>query len=114
MHGSTSKTQHLLGVGGDAALLNSAQGKQCLKSLITSTIDAHCSDIRLGMQIVLWSLCFVQQKSSGKALFNLSCSHLNLAEKEYFGLEFCSHSGNNVSWFFVSTIASKCSLQLGI
>ncbi|ELK25567.1 FERM domain-containing protein 7 [Myotis davidii] len=48
------------------------------------------------MQIVLWSLCFVQQKSSGKALFNLSCSHLNLAEKEYFGLEFCSHSGNNV------------------
>ncbi|XP_054432956.1 FERM domain-containing protein 7 [Pteronotus mesoamericanus] len=38
----------------------------------------------------------LQQKSSGKALFNLSCSHLNLAEKEYFGLEFCSHSGNNV------------------
>ncbi|XP_071462189.1 FERM domain-containing protein 7 [Marmota flaviventris] len=37
-----------------------------------------------------------KQKSSGKALFNLSCSHLNLAEKEYFGLEFCSHSGNNV------------------
>ncbi|OWJ99052.1 hypothetical protein Celaphus_00009535, partial [Cervus elaphus hippelaphus] len=36
------------------------------------------------------------QKSSGKALFNLSCSHLNLAEKEYFGLEFCSHSGNNI------------------
>ncbi|KFO19127.1 FERM domain-containing protein 7, partial [Fukomys damarensis] len=41
----------------------------------------------------------VQQKSSGKALFNLSCSHLNLAEKEYFGLEFCSHSGNNVSFY---------------
>ncbi|XP_024422928.1 FERM domain-containing protein 7 isoform X2 [Desmodus rotundus] len=38
----------------------------------------------------------LDQKSSGKALFNLSCSHLNLAEKEYFGLEFCSHSGNNV------------------
>ncbi|XP_012508788.1 PREDICTED: FERM domain-containing protein 7 isoform X1 [Propithecus coquereli] len=38
----------------------------------------------------------VDQKSSGRALFNLSCSHLNLAEKEYFGLEFCSHSGNNV------------------
>ncbi|XP_045144287.1 FERM domain-containing protein 7 [Echinops telfairi] len=37
-----------------------------------------------------------EQKSSGKALFHLSCSHLNLAEKEYFGLEFCSHSGNNV------------------
>ncbi|XP_060038620.1 FERM domain-containing protein 7 [Erinaceus europaeus] len=41
-------------------------------------------------------LSFHLQKSSGKALFNLSCSHLNLAEKEYFGLEFCSHSGNNV------------------
>nr|KAF6492089.1 FERM domain containing 7 [Molossus molossus] len=38
----------------------------------------------------------VDQKSSGKKLFNLSCSHLNLAEKEYFGLEFCNHSGNNV------------------
>ncbi|XP_021044245.1 FERM domain-containing protein 7 isoform X1 [Mus pahari] len=38
----------------------------------------------------------VDQKSSGEALFNLSCGHLNLAEKEYFGLEFCSHSGNNV------------------
>ncbi|KAM8752978.1 FERM domain-containing protein 7 isoform 1-T1 [Rhynchonycteris naso] len=38
----------------------------------------------------------VDHKSSGKALFNLSCSHLNLAEKEYFGLEFCTHSGNNV------------------
>ncbi|KAG8523430.1 FERM domain-containing protein 7, partial [Galemys pyrenaicus] len=36
------------------------------------------------------------QKASGKALFNLSCGHLNLAEKEYFGLEFCSHAGNNV------------------
>nr|XP_020825526.1 FERM domain-containing protein 7 [Phascolarctos cinereus] len=38
----------------------------------------------------------VDQKSSGKALFNLSCCHLNLAEKEYFGLEFRSQSGNNV------------------
>ncbi|XP_038604290.1 FERM domain-containing protein 7 [Tachyglossus aculeatus] len=38
----------------------------------------------------------VDQKSSGKGLFNLSCSHLNLIEKEYFGLEFRSHSGNNV------------------
>ncbi|XP_068930175.1 FERM domain-containing protein 7 isoform X2 [Petaurus breviceps papuanus] len=38
----------------------------------------------------------MQQKSSGKALFNLSCCHLNLAEKEYFGLEFRSQSGNNV------------------
>ncbi|XP_011916566.1 PREDICTED: FERM domain-containing protein 7 [Cercocebus atys] len=45
--------------------------------------------------LCMWSVGQLQ-KSSGKALFNLSCSHLNLAEKEYFGLEFCSHSGNNV------------------
>ncbi|KFV20062.1 FERM domain-containing protein 7, partial [Tauraco erythrolophus] len=37
-----------------------------------------------------------QQKSCGKGLFNLTCSHLNLAEKEYFGLEFCSQAGNHV------------------
>ncbi|XP_047391277.1 FERM domain-containing protein 7 [Sciurus carolinensis] len=53
-------------------------------------------NIRLRKCKLSCDLCFVQQKSSGKALFNLSCSHLNLAEKEYFGLEFCSHSGNNV------------------
>ncbi|XP_027674328.2 FERM domain-containing protein 7 isoform X2 [Chelonia mydas] len=38
----------------------------------------------------------VDQKSSGKGLFSLSCSHLHLAEKEYFGLEFQSQAGNNV------------------
>ncbi|XP_074455865.1 FERM domain-containing protein 7 isoform X2 [Larus michahellis] len=38
----------------------------------------------------------VDQKSCGKGLFNLTCSHLNLAEKEYFGLEFCSQAGNHV------------------
>lgn len=38
-----------------------------------------------------------QQKSCGKGLFNLTCSHLNLAEKEYFGLEFRSQAGNHVS-----------------
>ncbi|XP_017598794.1 PREDICTED: FERM domain-containing protein 7 isoform X2 [Corvus brachyrhynchos] len=37
-----------------------------------------------------------QQKSCGKALFNLTCSHLNLAEREYFGLEFHSQAGNQV------------------
>ncbi|NXN36950.1 FRMD7 protein, partial [Rhinoptilus africanus] len=37
-----------------------------------------------------------QQKSCGKGLFSLTCSHLNLAEKEYFGLEFCSQAGNHV------------------
>ncbi|XP_042663195.1 FERM domain-containing protein 7 isoform X2 [Tyto alba] len=38
----------------------------------------------------------VDQKSCGKELFNLTCSHLNLAEKEYFGLEFRSQAGNHV------------------
>uniref|UniRef100_K7FBG4 FERM domain containing 7 n=1 Tax=Pelodiscus sinensis TaxID=13735 RepID=K7FBG4_PELSI len=36
------------------------------------------------------------QKSSGKGLFHLSCSHLHLAEKEYFGLEFQSQAGHSV------------------
>ncbi|NWW53076.1 FRMD7 protein, partial [Pedionomus torquatus] len=36
------------------------------------------------------------QKSCGKGLFNLTCSHLNLVEKEYFGLEFCSQAGNHI------------------
>ncbi|XP_060612049.2 FERM domain-containing protein 7 isoform X1 [Anolis sagrei] len=36
----------------------------------------------------------VDQKSSGRTLFNLSCSHLNLTEKEYFGLEFWSSAGH--------------------
>uniref|UniRef100_A0A8C4KKB3 FERM domain containing 7 n=1 Tax=Dromaius novaehollandiae TaxID=8790 RepID=A0A8C4KKB3_DRONO len=38
----------------------------------------------------------VDQKSCGKGLFHLTCSHLNLAEKEYFGLEFRSQAGNHV------------------
>ncbi|XP_067405771.1 FERM domain-containing protein 7 [Emydura macquarii macquarii] len=38
----------------------------------------------------------VDQKSCGKGLFHLSCSHLRLAEKEYFGLEFQSQAGHNV------------------
>uniref|UniRef100_A0A8B9T8R1 FERM domain containing 7 n=1 Tax=Anas platyrhynchos TaxID=8839 RepID=A0A8B9T8R1_ANAPL len=38
----------------------------------------------------------VDQKSCGRGLFNLTCSHLNLVEKEYFGLEFRSQAGNHV------------------
>ncbi|KAF6390005.1 FERM domain containing 7 [Rhinolophus ferrumequinum] len=55
----------------------------------------------------------VDQKSSGKALFNLSCSHLNLAEKEYFGLEFCSHSGNNVWLELLKPIAKQVKMDPG-
>ncbi|TRZ06477.1 hypothetical protein HGM15179_020630, partial [Zosterops borbonicus] len=36
----------------------------------------------------------VDQKSSGKGLFSLTCSHLNLVEKEYFRLEFHTQAGN--------------------
>ncbi|MBZ3885767.1 FERM domain-containing protein 7 [Sciurus carolinensis] len=54
-----------------------------------------------------------KQKSSGKALFNLSCSHLNLAEKEYFGLEFCSHSGNNVWLELLKPITKQVRTELG-
>ncbi|XP_069468942.1 FERM domain-containing protein 7 [Ambystoma mexicanum] len=38
----------------------------------------------------------LDQKAPGKELFTMSCSQLNLSEKEYFGLEFKSNSGNNV------------------
>ncbi|XP_038444767.1 FERM domain-containing protein 7 [Canis lupus familiaris] len=53
------------------------------------------------------------QKSSGKALFNLSCGHLNLAEKEYFGLEFCSHSGNNVWLELLKPITKQVKMDPG-
>ncbi|XP_006881863.1 PREDICTED: FERM domain-containing protein 7 isoform X2 [Elephantulus edwardii] len=55
----------------------------------------------------------VDQKSPGKALFNLSCSHLNLAEKEYFGLEFCSHSGNNVWLELLKSITKQVKMDPG-
>ncbi|KAM5221516.1 FERM domain-containing protein 7 [Ctenodactylus gundi] len=55
----------------------------------------------------------VDQKSCGKALFNLSCSHLNLAEKEYFGLEFCSHSGNNVWLELLKPITKQVKMDPG-
>ncbi|XP_020936157.1 FERM domain-containing protein 7 isoform X2 [Sus scrofa] len=55
----------------------------------------------------------VDQKSSGKALFNLSCSHLNLAEKEYFGLEFCSHSGNTVWLELLKPITKQVKMDPG-
>ncbi|KAG8553333.1 hypothetical protein GDO81_003378 [Engystomops pustulosus] len=38
----------------------------------------------------------VDQKAPGKELFNMSCSHLNLTEKEYFGLEFKNNTGYQV------------------
>lgn len=38
-----------------------------------------------------------QQKASGKVLFDLVCSHMNLIEGDYFGLEFQNHQKMMVS-----------------
>lgn len=38
-----------------------------------------------------------QQKASGKVLFDLVCSHMNLIEGDYFGLEFQNHQKLMVS-----------------
>ena len=38
-----------------------------------------------------------QLRASGKVLFDLVCSHLNLIEGDYFGLEFHDHRKMNVS-----------------
>lgn len=38
----------------------------------------------------LFFLCS-QQKASGKVLLDLVCSHMNLIEGDYFGLEFQNH-----------------------
>ncbi|XP_043347469.1 FERM domain-containing protein 7 isoform X2 [Dermochelys coriacea] len=55
----------------------------------------------------------VDQKSSGKGLFNLSCSHLHLAEKEYFGLEFQSQAGNNVWLELLKPITKQMKMDPG-
>ncbi|XP_019391938.1 PREDICTED: FERM domain-containing protein 7 [Crocodylus porosus] len=49
----------------------------------------------------------VDQKSCGKGLFSLSCGHLNLTEKEYFGLEFQGQAGNNVWLELLKPIAKQ-------
>ncbi|XP_064422647.1 FERM domain-containing protein 7 [Latimeria chalumnae] len=38
----------------------------------------------------------VEQRMTGNDFFNMICTYLNLVEKEYFGLEFRNHHGNNV------------------
>uniref|UniRef100_A0A673C584 FERM, ARHGEF and pleckstrin domain-containing protein 1 n=1 Tax=Sphaeramia orbicularis TaxID=375764 RepID=A0A673C584_9TELE len=43
------------------------------------------------------SLFHSQQKASGKVLFDLVCSHMNLIEGDYFGLEFQNHQKMVVS-----------------
>lgn len=36
-------------------------------------------------------LCLLQQRASGKVVFDLVCTHLNLVEGDYFGLEYQHH-----------------------
>lgn len=46
--------------------------------------------------LLLFSSCS-QQKASGKVLLDLVCSHMNLIEGDYFGLEFQNHQKMMVS-----------------
>uniref|UniRef100_A0A8C4IIN5 FERM, ARHGEF and pleckstrin domain-containing protein 1 n=1 Tax=Dicentrarchus labrax TaxID=13489 RepID=A0A8C4IIN5_DICLA len=39
----------------------------------------------------MWPTELLNQKASGKVLFDLVCSHMNLIEGDYFGLEFQNH-----------------------
>lgn len=45
----------------------------------------------LTLAIISFYFLCLQQKASGKVLFDLVCSHLNLIEGDYFGLEFQNH-----------------------
>lgn len=47
--------------------------------------------------LLLLSSSCPQQKASGKVLFDLVCSHMNLIEGDYFGLEFQNHQKMMVS-----------------
>lgn len=47
--------------------------------------------------VVFFSPSCSQQKASGKVLFDLVCSHMNLIEGDYFGLEFQNHQKMMVS-----------------
>ncbi|XP_077163476.1 FERM domain-containing protein 7 isoform X2 [Paroedura picta] len=55
----------------------------------------------------------VDQKSSGKTLFSLSCSHLNLAEKEYFGLEFWNPAGHTAWLELLKPITKQIKMDPG-
>ncbi|XP_078542443.1 FERM domain-containing protein 7 [Lissotriton helveticus] len=50
----------------------------------------------LKLFLIVYFTNLFQQKARGNELFTMSCSQLNLSEKEYFGLEFRNHCGRNV------------------
>lgn len=49
------------------------------------------------MCLTVLSPLSLQQRSLGKALFDLVCAHLNLVEGDYFGLEYQDHRKMTVS-----------------
>lgn len=57
--------------------------------------------------LTLWCLlCFCQQKhSKGQTLMDMVCEHLNLLEKDYFGLTFADTDTQKVSGFNTKTIS---------
>lgn len=42
------------------------------------------------------SLCLQQKHARGQILFDMVCEHLNLLEKDYFGLTFCDSDSQKV------------------
>lgn len=80
-----SETRKILGVKAGSGNF-SPPALKCCQCCCQLCLTCHLSGV------FAW-----QQKSCGKGLLNLTCSHLNLVEKEYFGLEFRSQAGHQVS-----------------
>lgn len=50
--------------------------------------------------LLIFATLFVsmQKHGRGQVLFDLVCEHLNLLEKDYFGLTFCDSDSQKVCW----------------
>lgn len=62
-------------------------------------------------------LCLLQKHARGQVLFDMVCEHLNLLEKDYFGLTFCDSDSQKVcvggSGGILCHVYSRCSAQTG-
>lgn len=58
--------------------------------LIVYVLDQYCDG-----SFVWWLLTF-QKHARGQVLFDTVCEHLNLLEKDYFGLTFCDSDSQKV------------------
>lgn len=56
-----------------------------------SVKDQLVRKTHLCLNLTVFPLLFLQQRSPGKVLFDLVCAHLNLTEGDYFGLEYQDH-----------------------